>query len=348
MGVCLRNFITLSPTAVLSNVNPPPVMKHPAAIPTLCAIFGFLLAWFMKPNGPTADNPLNAPAYVSGGRPASTSLDRSRDGKNGAAFDPATHTEEGVPLPPELIAARAVLADTARNSLAIKDQGYVQRIAELLGLNVDQQQQMLLLYQQKRDALNLYGPGKDIDPRRMLEEAEAVEKRFNDSLAAILSSEQIAKLNGFRQLQSHNRALATAQKEYADVLEKIDLNVEQQSTVLAALQQQTTTEQSGFLDKTGLYAETFDAMGFGSAGEAMSMVAVANAAISESSDRASTLRALVQSRKEETSRKIESLRPLLTPAQLAQYSSLLEARDQAFYSAMAPMMTAPPPSDLNE
>ena len=323
-------------------------MKHPAAIPTLCAIFGFLLAWFTKPGGSADGNSGAAASHVNGGRPASSATDRPRDGKSSGSFDPTTHTEEGIPLPPELIAARASLADTARNSLAIKDQGYVQRIAELLGLNVDQQQQMLLLYQQKRDALNLFAPGKDIDPRRMLEEAEAVEKRFNDSLAAILSSEQIAKLNGFRQLQSHNRALASAQKEYADVLGKIDLNAEQQSSVLAALQQQSTAEQSAFLDKTGLYSETFDAMGFGSTGEAMSLTAVANAAISESSDRASTLRALVQARKQETSRKIESLRPLLTPAQLAQYSSLLEARDQAFYATMAPMITAPLPTDLQE
>ncbi len=323
-------------------------MKHPAVIPALCAIFGFLLAWFIKPSGFTDGNTGNVVPTVTGGRPASSISDRPRDGKSNGNFDPSTHTEEGIPLPQELIAARASLADSARNSLAIKDQGYVQRIAELLGLNVEQQQQMLLLYQQKRDALNLYSPGKEIDPRRMLEEAEVAEKRFNDSLAGILSSEQIAKLNGFRQLQSHNRALASAQKEYADVLDKIDLNTEQQSSVLAALQQQSTAEQSAFLDKTGLYSETFDAMGFGSTGEAMSMTAVANAAISESGDRAATLRALVQSRKQETSRKIESLRPLLTPAQLAQYSSLLEARDQSFYSAMAPMIAAPLPADLNE
>lgn len=323
-------------------------MKHPAAIPSLCAIFGFLLAWFIKPGGSVEGSSGTVSSHVSGGRPASGTTDRPRDGKSSGNFDPMTHTEEGIPLPPELIAARASLADTARNSLAIKDQGYVQRLAELLGLNVDQQQQLLLLYQQKRDSLNLFAPGKDINARRMLEEAETVEKRFNDSLAAILSSEQIAKLNGFRQLQSHNSALASAQKEYADVLGKIDLNAEQQSSVLAALQQYSTAEQSAFLDKTGLYSETFDAMGFGSAGDAMSLTAVANAAISESGDRAATLQALVQSRKQETSRKIESLRPLLTPAQLAQYSALLEARDQAFYAAMAPMMTAPLPADLHE
>lgn len=321
-------------------------MKHPALIPSLCAVFGFLLAWFVKPS---PSSPAEDQASTNGGKPKpGISATSTRDPKERSTFDPTTHTEEGIPLPPELIQARAALADSARNSLAIKDQGYVHRIAELLGLNVEQQQHLLLLYQQKRDALNLFAPGKDIDPRRMLEEAEIVEKRFNASLAEILDSEQIAKLNDFRKAQTHNRTLATAQKEYADVLEKIDLSPDQQSTVLAALQQSAQTSQSALLDKTGLHAETFDAMGFGSAGEAMSLAAAANAIIGQSGDRASTIRALVQSRKDETTRKIEALRPFLTPAQLTQYSSLLEARDQSFYTAMAPMISAPPPADLFE
>jgi hypothetical protein len=322
-------------------------MKHPAAIPALCTVLGFLLAWFIKPASTPPAEATPIPSSSSGKSTASSSSS-ARDPNSRPAFDPTTHTAEGIPLPPELIEARAALADSARNSLAIKDQGYVHRIAELLGLNIEQQQHMLLLYQQKRDALNLYAPGKDIDPRRMLEEAEIVEKRFNASLAEILDSEQIAKLNDFRKAQTHNRTLATAQKEYADVLEKIDLTPDQQTSVLAALQQNAQAGQSALLDKTGLYAETFDAMGFGSAGEAMSLAAAANATIDQSSNRAATIQALVQARKEETTRKIEALRPLLTPAQLTQYSSLLEARDQSFYTAMAPMITAPPPAGVFE
>jgi len=324
-------------------------MKHPAVIPSLCAVFGFLLAWFVKPtpSSPAGEDSQNAGARPPANIPSSAS-GRDRPTAAKGSFDPTTHTEEGIPLPPELIQARAAMADTARNSLALKDQGYVQRLAELLGLTIEQQQSMQLLYQQKRDALNIYAPGKGIDPRRMLEEAEVIEKRFNDSLAGVLNSEQIAKLNAYRQQQTQNRTLASAQKEYADVLDKIDLSAEQQSSVLQALQQNATTTQNAFLDKTGLYAETFDAMGFGSVGDAMSVAATAQAALSQSNDPAATMQALVHARKQSSAQKIEALRSLLSPAQLAQYSALLEARDQAYYTAMAPLLPSPPPVELPE
>jgi len=327
----------------------PPTMKHPALIPSLCAVFGFLLAWFLKPNPSTpAGENVAASNKSPTGISTSSASGRDRPAAGRGGFDPTTHTEEGIPLPPELIQARAQLADTARNSLALKDQGYVQRLAELLALTLEQQQTMQLLYQQKRDALNIYAPGKGIDPRRMLEEAEVVEKRFNESLAHVLSSEQIAKLNAYRQQQNQNRTLATAQKEYADVLDKIDLSPEQQNGVLQALQQTASTTQSAFLDKTGLYAETFDAMGFGSVGDAMSVAATAQATLSQASDPAATMQALVQARKQSSTQKIEALRTLLSPAQLAQYSALLEARDQAYYAAMAPMISSPAPIEPPE
>lgn len=322
-------------------------MNRPYLIPLLCALFGFLLAWFVKPSGNRPTD--QAIAVTDGGKSNISGLSsNTRDSSTEPIYNPRTHTQEGIPLPEELIQARANLADTARNSFALKDQGHVQRLAELLGLNVEQQQQLLNLYQQKRDALNIYAPGKSIHLGRLLEEAEVVEKRFNESLAKILDSEQITKLNAYRKQQTANRALATAQKEFADVLEKIDLTPDQQTSVLNALHQNSSTSQSQLLDKTGLYAETFDAMGFGSAGDAMSLVSAANTSINQASDKAAMIQALVQSRKTTSARKIEALRSILTPAQLAQYSAIIEARDQSFYTTMAPMMQGPIPTDVIE
>lgn len=322
-------------------------MKHPAVIPSLCAVFGFLLAWFLKPNGKSEVTEITKPVVTSG--TASSGLNSTaRPTTKTSSFDPATHTEDGIPLPPEVVAARAQLANAARNSLDLKDQGYIQRLTELLGLSIDQQQQLLLLYQQKRDDLNIYAPGKNLNPTRMLEEAEVVEKRFNESLAKVLDSEQITKLNDFRKQQAANRSLATAQKEFADVLEKIDLSSDQQTAVLHALHQNASTTQSQVLDRTGLYTETFDAMGFGSTGEAMSMAAAANATIQQSSDKAAMVQVIVQARKTETAQKLESLRTILTPAQLAQYTSIIEARNQTFYAQMAPMIEAPLPEGFIE
>jgi hypothetical protein len=322
-------------------------MKHPAIIPSLCALFGFLFAWFIKPTAKTQSTEITNPIVSSSNTNAGLGTSSRKEPKS-SSFDLSTHTAEGVPLPPELIEARAQLANTARNSLALKDQGFVQRLTELLGLTIEQQQHLLQLYQKKRDDLNIYAPGKNIDPRRMLEEAEVVEKRFNESLAQVLDSEQITKLNDFRKQQASNRALATAQKEFADVLEKIDLSPDQQSAVLTLLHQNASTTQSQVLDRTGLYAETFDAMGFGSAGDAMSLVSAANTSIHQSSDKAAMIETIVQARKNSTAQKIGSLRTILTPAQLSQYTSVIEARDQSFYTQMAPMMQGPPPEGLIE
>lgn len=322
-------------------------MKHPAVIPSLCALFGFLLAWFLKPSEKTSGAEITNPIATSGNTSAGLTSG-NRGNSPSSRFDPTTHTPEGVPLPPELIEARSQLAYNVRDSLALRDQGYVQRLTELLGLTLDQQHFLLQLYQKKRDDLNIYAPGKSLDPRRMLEEAEVVEKRFNESLATVLDSEQITKLNDFRKQQAANRSLATAQKEFADVLEKIDLTSEQQTAVLQALHQNAQTTQSQVLDRTGLYAETFDAMGFGSTGEAMSLAAAANTAINQASDKVALIETIVQARKNDSAQKIESLRAILSPAQLAQYTSLIEARNHSFFAQMAPMMQAPPPDDLIE
>jgi hypothetical protein len=317
-------------------------MNRPFLIPLLCAVFGFLFAWFIKPKEKSSIDPTNP--LADHGKPPITSLEPSnRNSSSETPFNPLTHTQDGIPLPEELIQARTNIADTARNSLALKDHGHVQRLAELLELSIDQQKLLLALYQQKRDALNIYAPGKNINPNNLLEEAEVVEKRFNESLATLLDSEQIDKLNSYRKQQAANRAQASAQKEYADVLEKVDLSPEQQTSVFNALHQNASATQSQVLDKTGLYAETFDAMGFGSAGDAMSMAAAANGTIAQSSDKAAMMQALVESRKVESAKKIEALRPILSPAQMAQYSAILDARDQAFYTSMAPMLQAPVP-----
>ena len=205
-------------------------MKHPAVIPSLCALFGFLFAWFVKPSEKSEVTEITNPSAISGNSGSGLSSS-SRNNPKSTDFDLATHTPEGVPLPQELIESRDQLAYAARDSLALRDQGYVQRLTELLGLTIDQQHHLLQLYQKKRDELNIYTPGKNLDPRRMLEEAEVVEKKFNESLAQVLDSDQITKLNDFRKQQASNRSLATAQKEFADVLEKIDLSPDQQTAL---------------------------------------------------------------------------------------------------------------------
>lgn len=319
------------------------------SMPILAAVFGFLLAWFLKPVGSGAAAASAAAHADAGGKitRSANSIDPRSPSVPGK-FDENTQTPDGNPLPPELISARAAIADNARNSLAIKDQGYVQRLAELLNLTLDQQQVYLGLFEQKRAALNIFAPGKGISRDKILEQAEAAETKFNDSLSKMLSAEQIDKLNAFRKQQAANRALAGAQKEYADVLEKIDITPEQQEAVLNALRDTVSGSAAKLVDKTGLFSETYDIMGLGELGNEMSDLAAANAAVLLAGNRSEIMNTLIENRKKVSAEKIERLRPHLTPAQLEQYNSILQARDESFFASMAPHLQAPVPAGLNE
>jgi hypothetical protein len=319
------------------------------SMPILAAIFGFLLAWFLKPGSPGA-----AAVNAAGNADAGGKITRSANSNDqrppsaSGKFDENTQTPDGKPLPPELIAARAAIADNSRNSFVIKDQGYVQRLAELLNLSLDQQQVYLGLFEQKRAAFNIFAPGIGISREKILEQAEAAETKFNNSLSKLLSSEQIDQLNAFRKQQAVNRALAGAQKEYADVLEKIDITPEQQEAVLNALRDNVSGSAAKLVDKTGLFAETYDIMGLGELGNEMSNLAAANAAVLLAGNQSEIMNTLIENRKKVSVEKIERLRPHLTPAQLEQYNSILQARDESFFASLAPHLQAPVPAGLNE
>jgi hypothetical protein len=97
-----------------------------------------------------------------------------------------------------------------------------------------------------------------------------------------------------------------------------------------------------------LFEEAFDAMGFGVAGVAMSEAQSANTTILQATDRMEMAKILVDERKHATVERIALLRNVLTPAQLAQYTAVLEARDESFYSSIIPHLPPLDPSSLME
>jgi cell pole-organizing protein PopZ len=285
---------------------------------------------------------------VQGMKPRGSSANSGRVESAKRDFNPLTHTASGKELPPELVIERMKLADQLSNSLAKKDLGFVQRLAELLQLSPEQQQQVLALYHTKRNALNLYQPGEGVTSANMLEKAESAEVKFNQALKVILEPSQVEKYNAFRKQQIENKRMASAQKDFADVLDKVDLNPEQQKSLQAAIQQAAMTKEDQNLDKTRLFDEAYEAMGFGSAGIAMSQTQAANTAILQSTDRVEMAKVLVDERKRATAERIALLSNVLSPAQLSQYTAVLESRDQSFFSSITPHLPAVTPHLLEE
>lgn len=323
-------------------------MQRKHITPILTAVLGFSLAWMLKPTAVKDVAQADPVSTVSGMKPRGAVENGGRIDPEKRAFNPLTHTIDGDEMPPELVVERTKLADQLRNSLAKKDLGFVQRLAELLQLSSEQQQQVLALYHTKRNALNLYQPGAGVTPANMLEKAESAEVKFNQALKTVLDSSQIEKYNAFRKQQIENKRLASAQKDYADVLDKVDLSAEQQKSLQAAIQQAAMTMEDHNLDKTRLFDETYDAMGFGSAGIAMSQTQTANTAILQSTDRVEMAKILVEERKRSTAERIALLRSVLSPAQLSQYTAVLEARDQSYFSSITPHLPAVTPPPLIE
>lgn len=321
-------------------------MQRKHITPVLTAVLGFSLAWMLKPtpelvasNGAPEDPEIKARASTGARSP---SMPKKQ------TFDPLTHTSSGKELPPELVLGRTKLANQLSDSMEKRDQAAVQRLTELLQLSPEQQQQLQMIYETKRSTLNFYRPGDGVTHANMLEKAESAESKFKQALSAILEPSQIEKYNAYRKQQSENQRLAAAQKDYADVLEKIDLSPDQQRALQSALQQEALTREDGNADQARFFEETFDAMGFGSAGVAMSRTQTANAAILQSSDREEMAKTLVEERKKATAERIAMLRNVLSPAQLSQYTAVLESRDQSFFSSITPHIPTPTPSLVPE
>jgi hypothetical protein len=321
-------------------------MHRKYLIPILTSILGFSLAWMLKP-APPRQIALIEPS-ASGIKPSASAGQSGRIEPDKRSFNPLTHTIDGKEIPPQLVTQRTKLAEQLRGNLAKKDMGQVQRLTELLHLTPEQQQQVLSLYETKRTALNLYQPGDGVNATNLLEKAEVVEVKFNQMLSEILDESQIEQFNAFRKQQGENRRLADVQKDFADVLEKVDLSPAQQESLQDAMKQAAMSDNSSKLDKTRLFEEAFDAMGFGGAGVAMSEAQSANTKILQATDRMEMAKILVDERKNATAERIALLRNVLTPAQLAQYTAVLESRNESFYSSIIPHLPPIDPSSLIE
>ncbi len=312
-------------------------MLQKSYLPTLTALIGFLLAWFLKPSQKNQAE-VNAPLANTSTHSATSGSELPRDNPKPTLRDPSL-TTSGKPLPPEIIQARMGMGQTAQNGFALKDQAYIQRLTEIMSLSASQQQELLALFQEKRNALNFYQNG--LPTGNILELAEQAEKKFNDALSKMLSPEQIDQLNSVRKQQSQNRAMASAQKEYAELLEKVDLSQEQQNAVLSSLQQASTAELSESSETSRFFAEKLESMGYGAAGVALAEKSTANATIENASDPQEALRLMAEARKNASAAKIEQLRPILSPAQLQQYAAMIQIRDQNYFAGLAPRISSP-------
>jgi hypothetical protein len=254
--------------------------------------------------------------------------------------DKASYVGQLIDLPEELVRMRQEMATQLSQGLSIRDHGFVRRMAELLGLNEEQQVGMLRLLEKKREALNVYSSTTEM-PQKLLELTEKAEADYHQALGRILDQNQVTKYNNYKKQQAHNRAVANAKTNYADVLRNIDLSTEQQSAVEEALQSNSLANLPT-LYKTNALQEAYETMGYGTAAELMATNTGANAAIEQAADKSRMLQDLIESRHRESASQLDALRPVLTTAQWQQYKAILDAKDLSFYMSIQPLMSSAP------
>lgn len=304
--------------------------------PYLTAVLGFAAAWMLKPS---AKNQAAAGDEAALKNVSSHTLNKIEDDKARAGM-PTPAENKGVTLvkdiPKALAEARASMATNLQDNLARRDQALVNRLTEVLNLTAEQQVAILELMESKREALNImtnHGARYNF-----VEQGEKREKDFNDKLASILDQKQVEQLNQFRDTQAQNRVNAVAQREFADMLDKIDLTPEQQDKVLNSLATDARGNYEAIADKARVFADSYDALGMGAAVTRFSDVSSANQQILHSTNPEETMRQIAQERLQETENKLQRLQPLLSAAQYNQYKAMLDSKDQQFLANLAPMV----------
>jgi hypothetical protein len=317
-------------------------MLNKKYLPYLTAIISFFLAWFIKPFSVTVQkNELNNKEITQ--KTSSKDITLLNDEAPKKAIIRKSNDEiEITNIPEPVLKARAQLSSSLRMGFAMQDAAYVTRLAEIIGLTPDQRQQFIIFLQEKREELNIYRADRKIKPQDVPDHIDRVEKTFNDSLSEILSSEQIIKLNEYAKKRKENSTIANAQREFADLIDKVDLTSEQRKAAQEAFSQSATQKNTSEL-KSNVFLESFDTLGFGKAGKEMATQQINDSKISAATDPGEEMRRYVENRRIETNSKIEIMRPILSAGQLEQYKATLQARDQTYLSNMGQHVQPPAP-----
>lgn len=196
-------------------------MKPQFLVPAATALIGFTLAWIVKPGGttlaPVVSNtepatPVKSPRTTAGERPATTVGQR----------------------PTEVKAGDFPLADQAEKGPKTTEEAKMLRLAEALGLSVDQQGSIIQLIGDIQATANLDLPAIDDLTAR----GNAVE----EGLRKILTPEQFEKFQEIQIRERDNRTELRAQRMLADAIEFIDLSPEQREEVASRLRQKSKAD----------------------------------------------------------------------------------------------------------
>jgi hypothetical protein len=296
-------------------------MKPSTLIATAAALTGFATGWLLKPSGePAVAGP---DAAESSGKRAAPAGGKSRERDDRPLILKARGSGE-MAADPERASAQVAFQRGFGSATERAENARLSRLTEALGLSPQQQATMEVLLANRRDGFrDLNGGG--LSSSEMVDQAARAEQAFEQQVAKLLDPEQADAFAALREREKENSIESKAQRDLADLIGQIDLSADQREQALEALRGGSAEAIEKLPAGWSLMNESFSKLGGAHAAvlEEMGEFMGDDDAMSNSQE---FHRRLVQSKREAMERSLARLAPILTPGQLAQYRSTLEAR----------------------
>jgi hypothetical protein len=197
-------------------------MKTSYLLPAVAAVFGFGIAWTVKPSHSAA------PVVNS---PTATSQEGNKPARPTAGTRPSSADNR---RPKDVKAGDFPLADQAERGPKNRDEARMLRLTEALGLSIEQQGRLISLIEEVQASANGEVP--------VLQDLATRGRAIEEGLAALLTPEQKAKFEEIRVRERDNLIESRAQRMLVDAISEIDLSPEQRDEVLLRLRQKTRAD----------------------------------------------------------------------------------------------------------
>lgn len=301
-------------------------MKPSALVPLITLLAGFAAGWLVKPAAtPVVATPPPGPAA----RPPAANRPPAPNGGAGA-------------LPPPPVRSRVIPVPTPvptvpgpESAAGSKDAAKMLRIVELLGLSDDQQTALAGILKETSESF-VADPTKPASAKETLALVAKCSADLEKSLAGLLTPEQAAKFAALRQRERDNRIETKAQRELSRYAELTDLSSSQRDQILAQLRQSTTAEADAIPAAYSLMLSTSVLPVGPRTMPEQSILALSQVAEGpDAADGASAHAQLIAAQRRRLDERLVWLKPILTPAQFAQYEAVA-AEQQGFLDRMRP------------
>jgi hypothetical protein len=303
-------------------------MRPSVIVPLLALLAGFAGGWLAKPAPPGATAP---PVAGQSTNPPPGQRPPASDRPEGDL--PPPPGGGGPPRGGNSMAGDPVGAGAPAES---RDAAKMLRFVEVLDLSEAQQTDLEKILAETRAAYTTADPNQPMTAKETLELVAKCSTALEKSLTGLLTPEQATKFAELRQRERDNRIEAKAHRELGHLSELTDLSASQRDQILAQLREANVAELSAI---PASYALMLDSsvlpLGPHAMPEQSILTLTQVAETSDSPEPTAAHAKLIADQRRRLDERLALLKPILTPAQLAQYQSAA-AEQRAFHDRMAP------------